>query len=93
MSASVLTGSWQSWDASPSRHRSVALTRSLTAGSYEGGYPVALLTAHNALGGCYAPAIWRGRCRATPIVQWGRANAGMISVENRRMLCLVDSPP
>ena len=27
------------------------------------------------------------------IVQWGRVNAGMISVENRRMLCLVDSPP
>ena len=26
-------------------------------------------------------------------VQWGRVNAGMISVENRRTLCLVDSPP
>ena len=29
----------------------------------------------------------------TPIVQWGRVNAGMISAENRRTLCLVDSPP
>jgi hypothetical protein len=29
----------------------------------------------------------------TPIVQWGRLNAGMIWVENRRTLCVVDSPP
>jgi hypothetical protein len=25
--------------------------------------------------------------------QWGPVNAGMISVENRLTLCLVDSPP